>query len=114
MISSRTARVAGADGVGRAVEVVLGLLGHRERAGDGHLRRLARVRAQELEVADLHGMTARDRANDARHGIGVPAAVERRPGVVDVDAVERRREPVRVALSRRISPSVMMSSPARS
>jgi hypothetical protein len=57
------------------------------------------VCAQELEIADLHGMTARDLADDARHGIGVPAAVERRPWIVDVDPVECRREPVRVALA---------------
>ena len=42
---------------------------------------------------------ARDRADHARDRIGMPAAVQRRAGVVDVDALERGREPVRVALA---------------
>ena len=83
----------------RFVEVVLGLLRHRERARDGHLDRLRGVRAQELDVAHLHGVPALDRADDARHRVGVAAAVERRPRVVDVDAREGGREPVGVALA---------------
>ena len=82
-----------------AVVVVLGLLGHRERPRHRHLRRAARVRLEELCVADLHRMAPGDRADDARDRVRVPAAVERGPRVVDVDAVERGREAVRVALA---------------
>ena len=44
-------------------------------------------------------MAARDRADDARHRVGVAAAVQRRARVVDVDALERGGEAVRVALA---------------
>ncbi len=87
------------DRLRRAVVVVLGLLGHRERAGDGDLDRPARVRAQELDVADLDRMLARDRADHPRHRVRVPAAVQRGARVVDVDALERGGEAVRVALA---------------
>ena len=40
-----------------------------------------------------------DLASDARHGIGLAAAVERGAGIVDVDAFERGGEAVRVALA---------------
>src|SRR6185437_3268127 len=42
---------------------------------------------------------ATDRPDDARHRVLVAGAVERDAGVVEVDAVERRREAVRVALT---------------
>ena len=82
----------------RAVEVVLGLLGHGERARDRHLRPPARVRAQELQVADLDGVAPRDGPDDPRHRVGMAAAVERGARVVDVDALERGGEAVGVAL----------------
>ena len=57
------------------------------------------VGLQELQVADLDRVLAADRPDHAGHRVGVPAAVEGRAGVVDVDPFERRREPVRVALA---------------
>ena len=54
---------------------------------------------QELQVADLDRVLAADRPDHARHRVRVAAAVEGRAGVVDVDPVERRREPVGVALA---------------
>ena len=44
-------------------------------------------------------MAAADRADDARHRVRVAGAVERRARVVEVDAVERGGEAVRVALA---------------
>jgi hypothetical protein len=81
------------------VVLVLRLLGHREGAGDGDLHEPVGVRAQELGVPEEDGLRARDRAGDARHGHRVAVAVEHRAGLVDVDAGERRGEPVRVALA---------------
>ena len=80
------------------VVVVLRLLRHRERPGHGHLHRPVGVAAQELQVADLHRVRPVDRADDAGHRVGVPGAVQRRPRVVDVDALQRGGEVVGVAL----------------
>ena len=81
------------------VVVVLGLLGHRERARHGDLGPAVGVGLQELEVAHLHRVLALDRPDDARHRVGVAAAVERGAGVVEVDAGERVGEAVGVALA---------------
>lgn len=82
--------------------LVLRLLRHRERSRHGHLDRPVGVRAQEAHVVRLHGVGAvhrsDHRSDHPRHRVGVAAAVERLAGVVDVDAVERRREVLRVAL----------------
>ena len=99
-ISSRTASAYAAPSSATiVVVVVLRLLGHRERPRHGHLHRARRVRAQELEVAHLHRVLALDRADHARHRVRMAAAVQRRARVVDVDAFERGREAVRVALA---------------
>ena len=87
------------EGLGILVVVVLGLLAHREGAGHGDLDRLVGVPAQKLDVADLHRMSAGNRTDDARHGIGMPRAIERGAVVVHVDAVERGGEAVRIALA---------------
>ena len=71
--------------------------------GHRHLDRPARVRAQELHVAHLHRIHPLDRSDHARHRVRMAAAVERRARVVDVDARERGREPVRVALPARLA-----------
>ena len=81
------------------VEIVLRLLQHRERTGDGDLRLAIRVAAQELDVVDFDGMAACDPADDPRHGVGMARSIERRSRVVEIDAVERRGKPVRVALA---------------
>ena len=57
------------------------------------------MRAQKLQVVDLDGMLAPDLADDARDRIGVPGAVERDAGIVDVDPFERGGEAVRIALA---------------
>ena len=49
---------------------------------------------QELDVPDLHRLAAVDRPDDSRTGFSCPRAVERDPGLVEVDPVERRREAV--------------------
>ena len=85
------------------VRVVLSLLRHREWAWDGDLDRVARVRTQELHVANLYRMLALDGTDDARHRIRVAAAVERRSRIVDVDAGQGRREAVRIALPTRLA-----------
>ena len=82
-----------------AVEVVLGLLAHRERARERDLDPAVGVRAQELDVADLDGVAADDRADDPRHRVRMARAVDRSARVVDVDTVECGREAVRVALA---------------
>ena len=63
------------------------------------LIRPVRDRAQELDVAHLDRPRAPDRPDDARHRVLVAGAVERDAGLVEVDAVERGREAVRVALA---------------
>src|SRR5690242_14637767 len=83
----------------RFVEIVLRLLAHGERAGHGHLDPAISVRAQELHVVDLDRMLAADLPCDARHGVGVPRAVERRAGIVDVHPLQCRGEAVGVALA---------------
>src|SRR5207248_6912010 len=50
------------------------------------------------DVANLDRPRAADRADDPRHGVLVAGAVERDTGLLEVDALERRREPVGVAL----------------
>ena len=59
--------------------------------------------AQELDVAHLDRPRAPDRADDARDRVLVAGAVERDAGVVEVDALERGREAVRVALPPHLS-----------
>jgi hypothetical protein len=79
--------------------VVLRLLRHRERTRNGDLDPPVGDGAEELDVAHLDRPRAADRADDARDGILVAGPVEGDAGLVEVDAVERRREPVRVALA---------------
>ena len=81
------------------VVVVLRLLGHRERPGNGDLDPAVGERAQELDVADLDRARAADRAYDLRDRVLVPRAIEGDARVVEVDAVERGREAVGVALA---------------
>ena len=57
------------------------------------------VGAQEFDVAHLDRMLAPHLADDARHRIGMAGAVERRAGIVDVDAFERGGEAVGIALA---------------
>src|SRR5512134_1575148 len=81
------------------VVVVLGLLRHRERPGNGDLDPAIRDRAEELDVPDLDRPRAADRADDPWDGVLVPRAIEGDAGRVQIDAVERCREAVAVALA---------------
>jgi hypothetical protein len=54
---------------------------------------------RNLHVVDLDRMPAPHLAGDARHRIGMAGAVERGAGIVDVDAFERGREAVGIALA---------------
>ena len=82
-----------------AVEVVLGLLAHGERAGHRHLDGPVGLRPEELEVGHLDRVLAADLADDARHRVGMAAAIERGARVVEVDTLERGGEAVGVALA---------------
>src|SRR5256885_6830955 len=70
-----------------------------ERTRDGHLDGLLRVGAQKADVLDLDGMLAPDRPDDAGNGLRTAGAAEGRARAVDVDAFERGREAVRIALA---------------
>src|SRR5439155_293474 len=67
----------------------------RERDPD----RPARIRPQELDVPHLHGPRPADRPDHTRNRVLVARAVDCDPGFVEVDAVERCREAVRIALT---------------
>ena len=82
-----------------AVEVVLRLLRHRERAGNRDLDPTGRERAEEPDVAHLDRPSPPDLADHPRHRVRVAGAIERDAGLVEVDAVERGREAVAVALA---------------
>src|SRR6185436_17552757 len=53
----------------------------------------------ELEIADLDRVPSANRTDHARRGIRVPAAIDGDPGPIEIDAVERGGEAVRVALA---------------
>ena len=67
--------------------------------GHRHLDRAVGVGAQKFDVAHFDRMPAPDPADDARHWIGMAGAIERRAGIIDVDAFERGREAVGIALA---------------
>ena len=75
------------------------LLAHGEGAGQGDLGGLAGVGAQELHVAHLDRPRAADLADDPRHHGLLAAIVDDLGRVLVVDAVQRRREVVGVALA---------------
>ena len=81
------------------VELVRRLLAHRERAGQGDLDRAVGVAAQEAQVVDLDRPRAADLADDPRHRVRPAGAAGDHRGVVDVEALERGREAVGVALA---------------
>ncbi len=91
-------RIRESEAAAVGIVVVLGLLGHREGPGDGDLDPAIRDRAEELDVPDLDGPVAADRANDPGDGVLVARAIEGDAGRVQVDAVESRREAIAVAL----------------
>src|SRR5436190_11831250 len=54
---------------------------------------------EDTHVLQLHRMPAPDLSLNARHGIRMTGAFERRSRIVDIDAFERRGEAVGVALA---------------
>jgi hypothetical protein len=85
------------------VMVVLRLLSHRERPGHRDLDPPVRDRAQKFDVSHLDRPGAVNRAHHAWDGIRVTCPIERDARRVEVDTVERRGEPVRVALAAHLS-----------
>jgi hypothetical protein len=81
------------------VELVLRLLGHGEGAGQGDLGEVIGMAAKELHVAELDGLPPSDPAHDARHRRLVARPVPDDAGTRHVDALQRGREAVRVALA---------------
>ncbi len=81
------------------VVIVLGLLGHGERARHGHLDGPVGIGPQEPDILDAHRVAPPDRAHDARHVDRLAAAVLGLAGIVQVDAVQRGGEVVGVALA---------------
>ncbi len=83
--------------LGVLVELVLDLLAHGERAGQGDLGELVGVGAQELHVAQFNGPGAPDLADHARHRRLLAAVVHDLGRMLVVDAAERGGEAVGVA-----------------
>ena len=81
------------------VVIVLRLLRHGEGTGDRDLDHPVGIGAQELDIAHFDRMPAPDRADDARHDALRPGAAHGRAGVLDIDAVKRRREAVGIAFA---------------
>jgi hypothetical protein len=94
------------DGVGEsigkllriAVIVVLGLLGHGERARHCDLDGAIGVSAQEAHVRGVYRVRPPHRTDHPGYGIGMAAAVARLARVVEVESQQCGREVVRVAL----------------
>jgi hypothetical protein len=57
------------------------------------------VALEELQVLHFHGVPAADLADDTGHGVGMAGPVEGRARVVQVDAIQRGGEAVRVAFA---------------
>ena len=54
---------------------------------------------QKSHVPHLDRVAPPDPADNTRHGIWVSTAIQGRAGIVDINAVQRRRKAVRVALT---------------
>ena len=79
--------------------IVLRLLGHGEGAGNGDLGPPSGIGDQEFHVCDFNRAVAPDRPGDARHGVGVTGAVQRRSRIVQIDPAQRGGEPVGIAFA---------------
>ena len=75
------------------------LLRHRERTGDRHLHAAISVSSKELQVFDCDRTLVADRAGDTGNRIRLPAAIQCRARVIDIDTLECRGETVRVTLT---------------
>src|SRR5439155_12038884 len=81
------------------VVLVDGLLGHGERAGQRDLDWLAGIGPQKLNNAHFDRPRATNGSDDAWDDVWAAAATESFAGPVEVDTVQRGREPVAVALA---------------
>jgi hypothetical protein len=76
------------------IEVVLCLLRHCEGAGHRNLDHAVGISTQERHITDLDWTAPAYAADNTRHGIRVPAAIQCCAGIVDVDAFQGRRKAV--------------------
>ena len=81
------------------VELVLHLLRHRERAGQGDLGRAGRVLDEERRVVDLDLALAADFAGDPRDRGRAAVGADHRAQALGIDALQRQREIVRIAFA---------------
>ena len=81
------------------IEVVLSLLRHRVRAGNRNLDRSICIATEEFDVAYFDRILAANLSNDPRHRIGMPASIERRSGILDINTFKRRSKSVGVTLT---------------
>ena len=81
------------------VEFVLGLLAHRERAGQRDLGGAIGVAAKEFHVAQFDRAAAPDLSDHARHRRLLPVSGGDDRGIVGIDAVERGGKTVGIALA---------------
>jgi hypothetical protein len=77
----------------------LRLAAHRERARHGCFDFPIGVGAQHLEIAQLNGLSAADRPDDARHGNWPAIPVDHNARFFDVDAVERGGKAIGIAFA---------------
>ena len=84
--------------VGRVV-LVLRQPGHRERAGNRDLDLTIRVSSQELHIPHVDRAQPPNAPDDPRHERRLAGAADHGTRIIEVDAVERGRKPVEVALA---------------
>ena len=72
-------------------------LGHGEGAGQGDFDQAVGVGAQEFNITNFDRAGAADRSRDAGHDVGFAGPARHFGGIVQIDAAERRREPVGIA-----------------
>ena len=97
----------GVDGFGKRhrelfvvlVELVLGLLAHGERAGQGDLGGAVGILAQEFHVVQFDRAAALDLADHARHRRLRPVSRGDNGGIIGIDAVKRGRKAVGIAFA---------------
>jgi hypothetical protein len=79
--------------------IVLRLLAHREGSGNGDLDHPFRACPQEPHIFDEHRMAPPNLADDAGNVIRVAGTIQSHAGVIEVDAIERCRESIRIAFT---------------
>src|SRR5215831_1926126 len=81
------------------VEVVLSLLRHRVRAGDGNFDRSICIAAEEFDVAYSDRILAANLSDDTRHRIRMSASIKRRSRILEINTFKRCGKPVGVTLT---------------